>query len=68
MNLQTQEEPYAHRWDVIVKADSQQGAMDAVWAMWQAWQKGAEPISGSCPASMGNRMKYDVRKTDGGAR
>lgn len=36
--------------------------MDAVWAAWQAWQKGSEPVSGICPASMGNRMEYTVRK------
>lgn len=55
-------EAYDHHWEIVVKADSLHGAMDAVWEMWQAWQKGAEPISGICPACMGNRMMYDVRK------
>lgn len=53
---------YCHEWSICVKADSQEGAMDAVWACWQAWQKGDEPLGGICPASMGNRMEYRVEK------
>ena len=53
---------YCHGWSITVQADSLEGAMDAVWACWQAWQKGAEPLGGICPASMGNRMEYRVEK------
>ena len=54
---------YAHEWQITVKADALHGAMDAVWQCWKAWQEGYEPIGGSCPARMGNRMDYDVKKT-----
>lgn len=54
---------YLNTWTIVVQADSQQGAMDAVFWCWKAWQEGAEPVGGSCPGSMGNRMKYHVEKT-----
>jgi hypothetical protein len=54
---------FAHVWQITVKADDLHGAMDAVWQCWKAWQEGHEPIGGSCPARMGNRMDYDVKKT-----
>jgi hypothetical protein len=56
-------ENYEHEWTITVKADTLRGAMDAVWGCWAAWQNGAEPICGKCPASMGGRMEYDVMKT-----
>jgi hypothetical protein len=54
---------YAHEWQITVKADDLHGAMDAVWQCWKAWQEGHEPIGGSCPARMGSRMDYEVKKT-----
>jgi len=54
---------YAHEWQITVKADELSGAMDAVWQCWKAWRDGNEPIGGSCPASMGDRMDYRVMKT-----
>lgn len=54
---------YAHEWTITIKADDPKGAMDAVWACWEAWQKKVEPLGGACPACMGNRMTYDVHKT-----
>lgn len=54
---------YAHEWQITIMADSLSGAMDAVWNCWEAWQKGDEPMSGSCPSSMGHRMDYSVKKT-----
>lgn len=54
---------YNHEWNISVRADSLNGAMDAVWECWQAWKSGAEPLSGCCPESMGERMSYRVQKT-----
>ena len=53
---------YNHEWHITVRADSLHGAMDAVWRCGQAWQSGAEPLSGCCPESMGERMDYRVEK------
>lgn len=59
------QQPFKHEWTIEVKSDSLEGAMDAVWACWEAWKNGHEPCSGGCPASMGNRMSYSVTKTKG---
>lgn len=56
-------EPYAHEWEIKVKADTLQGAMNAVWNCWDSWHRGAEPLGGTTPESMGERMTYDVWKT-----
>ncbi len=53
---------YNHEWNLTVRADSLAGAMDAVWKCWQAWHSGTEPLSGCCPATMGERMDYRVEK------
>lgn len=55
---------YIHEWQITVKADSLTGAMDAVWNCWEAWRDGNEPICGGCPASMGERMAYTVKKAN----
>jgi len=54
---------YAHEWQITVRADNLRGAMDAVWDCWQAWRDGHEPKGGSCPAAMGDRMDYRVKKS-----
>jgi hypothetical protein len=54
---------YGHEWTIVVRADSLQGAKDAVWSCWDSWDRGAEPIGGHCPEGMGHRMSYDVTKT-----
>lgn len=56
---------FAHEWQITVRADSPRGAMDAVWKCWEAWKCGHEPCSGGCPASMGDRMDYTVKKIKG---
>lgn len=53
---------YEHEWLIIVRADSKRGAMDAVNACWESWNRDNEPLGGSRPASMGHRMDYDVSK------
>ena len=55
-------EPYAHEWHITVKADEHAGAIDALFNCIRSFQSGAEPIGGTCPRSMGNRMTYDVEK------
>jgi hypothetical protein len=62
MNPPDQSTPYAHDWHITVKADDPAGAIDALFNCIRSFQSGAEPIGGTCPASMGNRMTYDVRK------
>jgi hypothetical protein len=62
MNPPDQPTPYAHDWHITVKADDPAGAIDALFNCIRSFQSGAEPIGGTCPASMGNRMTYDVRK------
>ena len=61
-------EPYANEWHITVKADEHAGAIDALFNCIKAWQSGAEPIGGTCPRSMGNRMTYDVVKKGREAR
>ena len=60
--LKPLDESYSFRWEIIIEADSQKGAMDAVWDMWVAWKNGNEPIGMSCPRSMGNRVMSRVRR------
>lgn len=57
-------QPFKHQWNIVIRADSNQGAMDAAWACWKAWRDNAQPLSGSVPESMGDRMEYAVRKVD----
>lgn len=59
------EKDFAHEWQITVRADSLDGAMDAVWKCWEAWKNKNEPCSGGCPASMGDRMEYAVKKIKG---
>lgn len=56
---------YAQEWTISIQADDLRGAMAAVWACWEAWHGGIEPVSGACPESMGHRMNYRVKKTKG---
>jgi hypothetical protein len=53
---------YKHEWHIVIKADSPEGAMDAVWQCWKAWGEGSEPLGGCCPASRGDRVDYSVKK------
>lgn len=57
------EETYRFKWDITIEADSPQGAMDAVWKMWEAWRDGNEPLGYYCPTSMGNHVTSRVRKS-----
>jgi hypothetical protein len=49
------------KFEITVEADSNQGMRDALWSMWQAFQKDATPLGGSCPPSMGDPYKYNVK-------
>jgi len=62
MNPPNQPTTYAYEWHITVKADEPAGAIDALFNCIRSFQSGAEPIGGTCPASMGNRMTYDVIK------
>ena len=62
MNPPDQPTTYAYEWHITVKADEPAGAIDALFNCIRSFQSGAEPIGGTCPASMGNRMTYDVIK------
>jgi hypothetical protein len=62
MNPPDQSTTYAYEWHITVKADEPAGAIDALFNCIRSFQSGAEPIGGTCPASMGNRMTYDVIK------
>lgn len=57
---------YSNRWEIVIEAENPQGAMAAVWAMWEAWRDSKEPLGGACPNSIGNAYSYEVKKTKGG--
>jgi hypothetical protein len=45
---------------IEIDADTHRGVLEALWAVYGGFQKGALPICGSQPASRGERYSYDV--------
>ena len=49
---------------ITIESENRQGAMDALWNVWEALRDNGQPIGGCCPSSMGDAYSYKVKATD----